>query len=70
MYDTDLDSKVIWAIGIMRLNLHTISNHCVKYEYPQSLNRRGVVLRAVRQILRIFDLDTKTISLFRDHFSL
>ena len=35
------DSKVISMIKKARCNLHTIGNHCAKYEHPLSNNEGG-----------------------------
>ena len=35
-------------------NLHTISNHCAKYEHPPSKIKEELALQAPRQILTDF----------------
>ena len=53
------DSKITLVIWIAYCYLHTIGNHCAKYEHPRSRNEKGVCGTSPKTYLSICDHDLR-----------
>ena len=50
-------SLILYIYDFDRSLKGKFGNHCTKYEVPLSKNQEEFVLRALRQILRVFDIN-------------